>query len=63
VREFERELRVKYNYDLFYKVWQALKNHAIKKHAAREINEQAVSQIQAMIKRRFLHKMIEAYNY
>jgi len=53
---------VKYNYERLFQVWQALKNHAIKSLSKSVRHENAVQEIQSMVKRRYLHKMIQTFN-
>ncbi len=43
-------------------MWQALKNHAIKSHSKGAKYERAVQEIEGMIKRRYLHKMVKRFN-
>ena len=43
-------------------MWQALKNHAIKSLSKGARYERAVQEIEGMIKRRYLHKMVQRFN-
>ena len=62
VRSFELELKMKYNYEKLFQVWQALKNHTIKSLSKSVRHEKAVQEIQDMVKRKYLHKMIHKFN-
>lgn len=62
VRSFELELKMKYNYEKLFQVWQALKNHTIKSLSKSARHEKAVQEIQDMVKRKYLHKMIHKFN-
>jgi hypothetical protein len=53
---------MKYNYEKLFQVWQALKNYTIKSLSKSVRHEKAVQEIQDMVKRKYLNKMIHKFN-